>query len=180
LLIADEIQTGMRRTGPWFAFQYESMIPDILVLGKGFGGGMPLGAFISSKENMAKLTLKPVLGHITTFGGHPVSCAAAISLHELLRSEELEIKISRQEKLFRKLLVHDKIKDLRGKGLFLCLEFENTEICQKVISKCIDKGLFTDWFLFAPHCMRIAPPLIILDQEIEIACSQILEILTSI
>ena len=180
LIIVDEIQTAMRRTGPMFAFESSPIIPDILLLGKGFGGGMPLGAFIASHEMMSAFTHKPVLGNLSTFGGHPVSCAAAESSLDQLTGFDWETKISAQEKLFRKLLIHDKIIEIRGKGLFLCLEFENANINQDIISKCIVKGLFTDWFLFAPHCLRLAPPLIISDEEIEMSCYTILEVLNTI
>ncbi len=180
LLIVDEIQTAMRRTGPMFAFEATPIIPDILLLGKGFGGGMPLGAFISSREMMSAFTHKPVLGNLSTFGGHPVSCAAAEASLDQLVSSEWESVIESKEKLFRKLLVHNKIIEIRGKGLFLCLEFENAKINQDIISKCLLRGLFTDWFLFAPNCLRLAPPLIISDEEIETACSIILEVLNTI
>ncbi|HNQ61966.1 MAG TPA: aminotransferase class III-fold pyridoxal phosphate-dependent enzyme [Bacteroidia bacterium] len=179
LLIVDEIQTAMMRTGTLFAFTSENIVPDILLLGKGFGGGMPLGAFIASKENMSALTHDPVLGHLTTFGGHPVSCAAAEASLELITEEHLKSKILSQEKLFKDLLVHKKITEIRGKGLFLCLEFENAQINQDVIRKCLEKGLFTDWFLFAPHCLRIAPPLIISDEEIRSACKIIIDVLNN-
>lgn len=180
LLIVDEIQTAMRRTGPVFSSIHQNFIPDILLLGKGFGGGMPLGAFVASQELMSAFTHSPVLGNLTTFGGHPVSCAASEALLSLLENPELEIKINAQEKLFKNLLQHKKIIDIRGKGLFLCLEFENAEINQFLIKKCLEKGLFTDWFLFAPNCLRIAPPLIISDEEIEMASEIIVEILNSI
>ncbi|TAH38791.1 MAG: aspartate aminotransferase family protein [Bacteroidetes bacterium] len=180
LLIVDEIQTAMRRTGPMFAFESTSIIPDILLLGKGFGGGMPLGAFIASKKMMAAFTHKPVLGNLSTFGGHPVSCAAALASLEQLEDASWESKIESKEKLFRKLLVHNKIIEIRGKGLFLCLEFENAGMNQEIIGKCLKKGLFTDWFLFAPNCLRIAPPLIISEEEIERACTIILDVLNTI
>ena len=180
LLIVDEIQTAMMRTGSFFAFKDENIVPDILLLGKAFGGGMPLGAFISSREKMATLTHKPVLGHLTTFGGHPVCCAASEALLLQLESGELKLNINAGEKLFKKLLVHEKIIEIRGKGLFLCLEFETAELTQEIIRKCLDNGLFTDWFLFAPNCLRIAPPLIISVEEIEMACKIILDILNTI
>jgi len=180
ILIVDEIQTAMRRTGPMFAFESSPIIPDILLLGKGFGGGMPLGAFVASREMMSAFTHNPVLGNLSTFGGHPVSCAAAEASLDQLLDFDWEAKISTQEKIFRKLLIHDKIIEIRGKGLFLCLEFENVKINQEIISKCLAKGLFTDWFLFAPNCLRIAPPLIISDEEIEMACYTILEVLNTI
>ncbi len=180
LLILDEIQTAMRRTGPLFAFEELDIIPDILLIGKAFGGGMPLGAFISSREKMLSFTHRPALGHITTFGGHPVCCAAAESLLLLLENPEMGAKIKEQEKLFRTILVHKKIREIRGKGLFLGLEFENAQINQEIIRRCLEVGLLTDWFLFAPNCMRIAPPLIISDEEIKIACSLLIDILNTV
>lgn len=180
LLIVDEIQTAMMRTGSMFAFKDENILPDILLLGKSFGGGMPLGAFISSNANMSHFMHNPVLGNLTTFGGHPVSCAASEAMLIELESKGLASKIEKNEKHFKKLLTHEKIVEIRGKGLFLCLEFENAEFNQLVIKACLEKGLFTDWFLFAPHCLRIAPPLIIKDEEIEMACAIILEALNTI
>ncbi len=175
LLIADEIQTGFGRTGKLFAFSGFNIIPDIITIGKGMGGGMPIGAFISSKEIMSSFTNNPALGHITTFGGHPVSCAAAIATLKVLLEEQLINDVLGKEKLFRQLLVHPKIKSLRGKGLLLCVEFEYKEFNFKVIEQCIKNGLITDWFLFCDHCMRLAPPLTINKTEIETASSIILQ-----
>ncbi len=170
LLILDEIQCGMGRTGKMFAFEHYGIIPDVLLLAKAFGGGLPLGAFISSKEIMHVLTHNPVLGHITTFGGHPLSCAAALAgLHYLL-DEELMKKVPAKEALFRQLLRHPKIKSITGKGLMLALEFESFEVNKAIIDRCIEQGLLTDWFLFAPEKLRLSPPLIISSQEIEKAC----------
>ncbi len=175
LLVLDEIQCGMGRTGKMFAFEHYGVEPDILLLAKAFGGGMPLGAFISSNAIMHTLTHDPVLGHITTFGGHPVSCAAALAgLHYLL-DENLMKQIPKKEMLFRNLLQHPKIKKITGKGLMLGLEFENFNENKRYIDRCIENGLITDWFLFADHKMRLAPPLIISEQEIEKACEVILE-----
>ncbi len=174
LLVIDEIQTGFKRTGPFMAFMDYAVVPDILVLAKGMGGGMPLGAFISSGAIMSTLAHNPVLGHITTFGGHPVSCAAALAaLKIVLAMEEKEILIKGE--LFRKLLVHPSIKSVTGKGLLLGVEFESEALNKKIIDQCIADGLFTDWFLFAPHKMRIAPPLIINDHQIFMACEIILK-----
>ncbi|TNE79313.1 MAG: aspartate aminotransferase family protein [Bacteroidetes bacterium] len=175
LLILDEIQCGMGRTGKMFAFEHYGISPDILLLAKAFGGGLPLGAFISSNEIMGVLTHDPVLGHITTFGGHPLSCAAALAgLHYLL-DEDLMKGIAAKEALFRQLLVHPKIKSISGKGLMLAVEFESFEENKAVIDRCIENGLLTDWFLFAPEKMRLSPPLIITAQEIEKSCEIILE-----
>ena len=175
LLVFDEIQTGMGRTGRLFAFQHYNVVPDILLLGKALGGGMPLGAFISSSEIMKTLSHDPILGHLTTFGGHPVCCASASAALEIIVRDKLAEIVIEKEKLFRKLLVHENIRIIRGKGLLLCIEFESEKFNQDVIAKCYDKGLITDWFLFAANCLRIAPPLIISDLEIEDACRIILE-----
>jgi acetylornithine/N-succinyldiaminopimelate aminotransferase len=175
LLIFDEIQTAFGRTGKLFAFEHEQVIPDILLLGKALGGGMPLGAFISSKEIMHSLTHDPVLGHITTFGGHPVCCAAGYAAMEVLLTENLLESIPKKEQLFRETLQHSLIQDIRGKGLFLSLEFKSEELAKKIIHSCIEKGVIVDWFLFAPQCIRIAPPLIITEKQIETACKLILK-----
>ncbi|HNP99864.1 MAG TPA: aspartate aminotransferase family protein, partial [Bacteroidia bacterium] len=169
LLIFDEIQTGFGRTGKLFAFEHSGVIPDILLLGKSFGGGLPLAAFISSKEKMCSLTYDPVLGHISTFGGHPLSCAAAYASLNVIADSDLLKNVIRKGELFCSLLKHDDIRSIRGLGLFIALEFENERINQEVIKRCLDKGVITDWFLFAPNCLRIAPPLIIRDEEITFA-----------
>ncbi|MCX6292194.1 MAG: aspartate aminotransferase family protein [Bacteroidetes bacterium] len=175
LLIFDEIQTAFGRTGKLFAFEHDGVIPDILLLGKALGGGMPLGAFISSKELMQTLTEKPVLGHITTFGGHPVCCTSGLASLQVLLDENLVEQVERKEELFRKNLQHPFIKNIRGKGLFLALEFESEELNRKIVSTCIEKGVVVDWFLFAPNCMRIAPPLTITETQVETACKLILK-----
>lgn len=175
LLILDEIQCGMGRTGRLFAFEQYRVIPDILLLGKALGGGMPLGAFISSHEHMAALSGNPILGHITTFGGHPVVCAAAMAALNELLSANWMASIPEKENLFRNRLQHPLIKSISGKGLMLALELADFETNKAIIDGCIEDGLITDWFLFAPHKMRIAPPLIITDKEIERACEIILK-----
>jgi acetylornithine/succinyldiaminopimelate/putrescine aminotransferase len=175
LLVADEIQCGFGRTGKLFAFEHYNFIPDILCLAKGMGGGMPIGAFISSKEIMHSLTNNPHLGHITTFGGHPVSCAASAATLTVLLEEKLIEQVENKEKLFRSLLKHSRIKSINGKGLLLAVEFESYELNKKIIDKCIEKGVITDWFLFNSHSMRIAPPLTITEEEITAACEIILE-----
>lgn len=175
LLVFDEIQTGMGRTGQLFAFRHYDVVPDILLLGKALGGGMPIGAFISSHEIMRTLSHDPILGHLTTFGGHPVSCASASAALEIIVRDKLPESVTEKEKLFRKLLVHENIRVIRGKGLLLCIEFENDKFNQDVISVCYTKGLISDWFLFAANCMRIAPPLTISESEINEACRIILE-----
>lgn len=175
MLVFDEIQTGMGRTGQLFAFNDSNVIPDILLLGKAFGGGMPLGAFVSSNEIMSKLSFDPSLGHLTTSGGHPVSCAAALASLKILTRTDILVSVLKKEELFRTLLKHSLIKSVRGKGLLFAIEFENETINQKVIQLCFEKGLLTDWFLFSPFCLRIAPPLTISDDEIRKACNIILE-----
>ncbi len=175
LLVLDEIQCGFGRTGKLFAFEHFGIIPDILCIAKGMGGGMPIGAFISSKEIMSSLTNNPILGHITTFGGHPVSCAASLATLNILIEEKLCEQVAKKEKLVRELLVHPKIKSINGKGLLLAIEFESYEQNKKIIDKCILNGVITDWFLFNAHSMRIAPPLTITEEEIKIACEIILK-----
>ncbi|MBA3706257.1 MAG: aspartate aminotransferase family protein [Bacteroidetes bacterium] len=175
LLIADEIQCGFGRTGKLFAFEHYNFVPDILCLAKAMGGGMPIGAFISSKEIMNSFTKNPMLGHITTFGGHPVSCVASLATLNVLMEEKLIEKVEAKEQLFRKLLKHPKIKSIKGKGLMLAIEFENYEQNKIIIDRCIKKGVIVDWFLFNSHSMRIAPPLTITEDEIRFAC----EVITS-
>ncbi len=175
LLIFDEAQTGLGRTGKMFAFEHYSVVPDILLLAKALGGGMPLGAFISSKDKMTLLTDNPVLGHITTFGGHPVCCAAGLAAFNVLIRENIIVSVEQKGKLFDDLLNHSAIKSKHRIGLMMALEFENFEENKTIIDRCIERGVLTDWFLFAPQCMRIAPPLIITEEEIRMACQTILE-----
>jgi len=174
LLILDEIQTGFGRTGTLWGFQQFNIVPDILLLGKALGGGMPLGAFIADKSLMYQLADNPVLGHITTFGGHPVCCAAGMASMKVLLEEDYINEVKEKEKLFRELLVHPKIKEVRSAGLLIAVEFDNFETNKKIIDKCISNGAMTDWFLFTPQCMRIAPPLVISEKEIRKACGIIL------
>lgn len=175
LLVFDEIQSGMGRTGSFFAFQDLQIEPDILLLAKAFGGGMPLGAFISSSEIMSCLMNHPVLGHITTFGGHPVSCSASLAAIEFLENEDVLKSISEKEVLFRQLLIHPKIKEVTGKGLMLAINLEDPMLCRKVIDQCVKDGLLIDWFLYAEHKIRLSPPLIIQTEEIQIICEIILK-----
>jgi acetylornithine/N-succinyldiaminopimelate aminotransferase len=176
LLILDEIQAGFGRTGTLWAFEQFQIVPDILLLGKALGGGMPLGAFIADNRLMSVLTDKPVLGHITTFGGHPVCCAAGMAGMQVLLLEAHCIeKAKAKEQLFKNLLKHPKIKTIHSAGLWMAIEFGSFEINKKIIDACLANGVFTDWFLFAPNCMRIAPPLIITEKEIADACKIILE-----
>lgn len=174
LLILDEIQTGFGRTGKLWGFENFGIVPDILLLGKALGGGMPLGAFISSRERMGTLMDAPVLGHITTFGGHPVSCAAGIAALTVLIGEGMMDKVKEKETLFRSLLVHPKIKEVHSYGLWLAVRFDSFETNKKIIDQCIEKGVLTDWFLFASDSLRISPPLVITEEEIRTACEVIM------
>jgi acetylornithine/N-succinyldiaminopimelate aminotransferase len=177
LLLFDEIQSGFGRTGKFFAFEHFNVIPDILILGKALGGGLPLGAFISSKEMMDSLQSNPVLGHITTFGGHPLSCAASLAALEVLKNEKWISEVEEKELLFKELLNHPEIIEVRGIGLMFAVELRDFEFIQKVIKKCIEGGLITDWFLFSDKSLRIAPPLTITKEEIKFACEIILQAL---
>ncbi len=174
LLIFDEIQSGFGRTGKFWAFEHYDVIPDILLCAKGMGGGMPIGAFIAPKQIMSVLTDYPILGHITTFGGHPVSCAASLATLNVILEEKLMASVEQKSQLFKKLLVHPKIKTVRGVGLMLAVEFESFNVLKPIIDKCLEKGLITDWFLYCDNSMRIAPPLIISEEEIRFACEVIL------
>jgi len=174
LLIIDEIQTGMGRTGKMFAFEHSGVEPDILLLGKALGAGMPIGAFISSYQNMQVFTDNPILGHITTFGGHPVIAAAALAGINELKSNSWINDVHVKEHLIRKLLTHPAIKSIQGTGLMLSLEFDSFDYNKKLIDYCIEDGLITDWFLFSTNRLRLAPPLIITEKEIEQACEIIL------
>lgn len=167
LLILDEIQTGFGRTGTLWGFSQYGIVPDILLLGKALGGGMPLGAFIADKQMMDALSVAPVLGHITTFGGHPVSCAAGLASLQVLLKEDWIEGVRKKEKWLTENLVHPQIKAVRSAGLWLALEFENEETCKRVVDACIQAGVLTDWFLFAPNCLRISPPLSIGDDELQ-------------
>lgn len=175
LLILDEIQAAFGRSGALFAFEHFGIVPDILLLAKALGGGMPIGAFISSNYIMGSLKNNPILGHITTFGGHPVNCAAGLAALEVLLNEQLIDGVHQKEGLFRELLVHPAIKQVRGKGLMLAVELESFAFNKAVIDRCIENGLITDWFLHCDNSMRLAPPLIITNDEIRFACNIILE-----
>lgn len=174
LLVLDEIQAGFGRTGKLWGFEQFAIVPDILMLGKALGGGMPLGAFIADKKLMDTLMDKPVLGHITTFGGHPVSCAAGMAAMKALLEEGWMDEVKQKEELFQSLLVHPRIKAVRSVGLWMAIQFDSFETNKGIIDKCIEKGVLTDWFLFAPDCLRISPPLIISAQQIRNACAEIL------
>ncbi|MEO6893541.1 MAG: aspartate aminotransferase family protein [Ginsengibacter sp.] len=174
LLVLDEIQCGFGRNGSLWAFEQFDVVPDILLLGKALGGGMPLGAFIADKKIMDSLTHNPVLGHINTFGGHPVCCAAGLAAFKVLLEENLIDNVFDKEKLFlKKLEKIQNIKNIRSRGLMIALEFDNFDQNKKVIDGLLKEGVFTDWFLFASECLRIVPPLIITENEIEKACGAI-------
>ena len=175
LLILDEIQAGFGRTGKFWAFEHYEIIPDILVCAKGMGGGMPIGAFIANKEVMGVFKNNPLLGHITTFGGHPVSSAASLATISILQEENLIAQVETKAALFKKLLVHPKIKSIRNKGLMMAVEFESFEVLKPIIDRAIELGVITDWFLFCDDAMRIAPPLIITEEQIQDACQLILQ-----
>jgi acetylornithine/succinyldiaminopimelate/putrescine aminotransferase len=190
LLVLDEIQCGFGRNGTLWAFSQFDVVPDILLLGKALGGGMPLGAFISDKKIMDSFTNNPVLGHINTFGGHPVCCAAGHTAMQVLLNEGLIASVREKENLFRLQLVHPKIKNVRSHGLMLAVEFENFQENKKVIDALLKvsgdlkppgtfPAVFTDWFMFASNCMRIVPPLSISKNEIDIACNIIISVLNN-
>jgi len=166
LMILDEIQSGFGRTGTLWAFEQFDVVPDILLLGKALGGGMPLGAFIADKKLMEVLTHDPLLGHITTFGGHPVSCAAGKAALEVLLEGKFIKKVKGKEQFILSRMRHPKIKAVRSCGLWMAIAFDSFETNHTIIQKCIQQGLITDWFLFAPGCMRIAPPLISTEDEL--------------
>lgn len=174
LLILDEIQTGFGRTGKLWGFEHFDITPDILLLGKALGGGMPLGAFIADKQLMDLFTGNPVLGHITTFGGHPVCCVAGKAAMKALLEEKMMAAVKEKQELFNSLLVHPSIKTIHSFGLWLAVELDSFETNKKIIDKTIEAGVMTDWFLFAANCLRISPPLTITKEEITKACAAIL------
>lgn len=180
MLILDEIQPGFGRTGKLFAFEHYGITPDILVVGKGLGGGMPIGAFCSSKENMELLTHDPALGHITTFGGNPVIAAAALATLETIITRKLMAQIAAKEALFRSLLVHPKIMEIRGKGLLLAPILRSTKDVQQVVKRCEEKGLILFFLLWEKRAIRISPPLTISKKEIRKGCNILLEVLNEI
>ena len=180
LLILDEIQTGFGRTGTLWGFEKFNIVPDIILLGKALGGGMPLGAFVANKKLMNQFTENPVLGHITTFGGHPVCCAAGLAAMKVLINEKLVDHVHEKEFLFRECLQHPRIKAIRSRGLLMALEMDTAADVIRVAAYCLRKGVLTDWFLFAPHCVRIVPPLTIKEKEIRKACLVMVEALNKI
>ena len=177
LLVFDEIQSGFGRTGAFWAFEHYGVVPDILLSAKGMGGGMPIGAFMAPHEIMEVFKENPILGHITTFGGHPVSCAASLATVGIIHDEIDHSETIRKGELFKKLLVHPEIKEVRGTGLMMAAELSDFDFLKKVIDQTIANGVITDWFLYCDNAMRIAPPVIITDEQIHEACAVILEAL---
>ncbi len=175
LLILDEIQCGFGRTGTFWAFEQFGIEPDILVCAKGMGGGMPISAFIAPQEIMEAFKTNPILGHCTTFGGHPVSCAASLATIRVVLEEQLTTGVQQKAELFKSLLVHPRIKEVRNCGLLMAAEFESFEVLKAVIDQAILNGVLTDWFLFCDNSMRIAPPLTITEDQIKDACTLILQ-----
>jgi len=179
-LIFDEIQTGFGRTGPLFAFEHFNVIPDILTIAKGMGGGMPIGGFISSEEKMALLRNNPMLGHITTFGGHPVCCAAALANIQVIEEENLLDSVAAKGQLFRELLEKNSlVTEVRQIGLMLAIELDNFETVQKVVRNCLERGVIGFWFISCNNSFRLAPPLTISKIEIREACKIINEVMNS-
>src|SRR5690606_11835616 len=170
LLIFDEIQTGFGRTGRLFAFEHFGIVPDILMLAKGIGGGMPLGAFVAPKAIMDVIKSNPMLGHITTFGWHPVSCAAALASLNVILEEKLIEKVKQKAALYSKELAHHKNKEIRGLGLMMCLQVENFDQDYNISKYCADNGVMIDWYLHCETALRVAPPLTISEEEIMEAC----------
>jgi acetylornithine/succinyldiaminopimelate/putrescine aminotransferase len=179
LLIFDEVQTAFGRLGTFFGHHLYNVTPDILVLAKGLGGGMPLGAFVSSSDIMQVLSDNPPLGHITTFGGHPVCCAAGLETLSVILKERLFEKVIQKEKLFRKLLKHKSIREIRGKGLMLALDFGDADMMHKIHNQGLELGFISDWFLFCETSLRISPALSISDDEITEVCQLILKAIDS-
>ena len=177
LLIADEIQTGFGRTGKLFAYEHFDIVPDIMTIGKAFGGGMPIGGLVTSQKIMSLFTTNPPLGHITTFGGHPMCCAGALAGLEVLENENIVSNVEQKGVLFESLLKHKLIKEIRRKGLFFAIELENPAVVQKVVEGCKQKGLLSFWFLSCPESFRIAPPLVISTEEIKISCAIITDVM---
>jgi acetylornithine/succinyldiaminopimelate/putrescine aminotransferase len=176
LLIFDEIQCGMGRTGTMFAFEHFGIVPDVMTLGKALGGGMPIGALVSSQKNLNEFTYNPMLGHITTFGGHPVICAAAAACVEVLKTEINWNQVEKYGKLLEEIIVqHPAIKTSRRIGMMFAFDMESSERVAKVVDKCLEKGLLTFWFLSHPYSFRLSPPLIISEDEIREAGKRILE-----
>lgn len=175
LLILDEIQCGMGRTGTLFAFEQFGIVPDILTIAKAFGGGLPIGAFIADKQIMESLTHNPALGHITTFGGNPVCCASALATLQVIEEEQLLAKVESKGKLFEDLLKHPHIREIRRIGLMFAIDFDSAERVNRIVQVAKEKGVICYWFLSHPYSFRIAPPLTITEEQIREACDLILQ-----
>jgi acetylornithine/succinyldiaminopimelate/putrescine aminotransferase len=180
LLIIDEIQPGFGRTGKLFGFENYNVVPDVIIIGKGMGGGMPVGAFVAKAEYMDLLSDNPKLGHITTFGGHPVIAAACLATLKEITQSNLMAETLEKEKLFRQLLVHPLLKEIRGKGLMLAAMTTNPEITNQIILKCQEKGLILFWLLFEGCAIRITPPLTISESEIKEGCQIMIDVMNEI
>lgn len=177
LLILDEIQTGFGRTGKLFALEHHAIVPDIICLAKGMGGGLPIGAFVAAPELMQQFSENPALGHITTFGGNPVCCAAALGVLDALENNNLIAGVAEREAIIRDTLKHPAILEIRGKGLLLAIVFESFTFNKAVIDACIERGMITDWFLFCDHALRIAPPLVIPTDLLLSSCQAIVAVI---
>lgn len=180
LLVFDEIQTGLGRTGSLFAFEQEKVIPDIVLLAKGLGGGLPIGAFIAPQRIMQCLTENPMLGHITTFGGNPVCCAAALATLNLVAEEKLYEGVAEREQIVRDTVKHPSIREIRGRGLLLAVELGDRDRCLAVVTECMQRGVITDWFLFCDTALRIAPPLTMAPEQLQYACEIIVQALEAV
>lgn len=177
LLILDEIQSGFGRTGSFFAFEAFGIVPDIVLMAKGMGGGLPIGAFAASRAHMLQLSHDPVLGHITTFGGNALTCAAALASMEVILSELLMDRVPAMEQKIRASLKHPRVLGISGKGLMLAVRLESNQAVLDVMNRCYELGLITDWFLFADNCIRVAPPLVISDSELDRALAILMQAL---
>ena len=170
MLIFDEIQCGLGRTGKFFAFEHFGVAPDILTIGKAFGGGLPIAAFISSYENMQAFTTNPMLGHITTFGGNPVCCASALATLNVIEEENILKDVESKGQLIQQLLTHPKVKEVRRIGMMFAFDFDSEERVNRIVNECKENGVICYWFLSHPHSFRLAPPLTISENEIKDAC----------
>jgi len=177
MLILDEVQTGFGRTGKWFAFEHFNIVPDILTIAKAMGGGMPIGSFIANREIMNSFTHHPKLGHITTFGGHPVNCAAARATIEVFQNENIISEVEEKGKLLESLLKHRAICEIRRIGLMMAIEFDNARIVENIVSECLKEGIITFWFLSTTNSFRLAPPLIITKDQIKEAAGKIIRVI---
>lgn len=182
LLVADEIQCGLGRSGQMWAFEEAGIVPDVLMLAKGFGGGMPIGAFIADRKLMRTLAVKPILGHLTTFGGNPVSCAASLAVLEILDTDTERIlqHIEEMSVRFRKNLKHEAIVEIRGRGLMLAVELPDFDFLTAVVDDAMKKGVLTDWFLYDATSFRISPPLNITAEEVDEACDIMLDAIDTV